>query len=80
MDCHTREMLDQHLSHYSKATTAASALEHALIARFGTLGRVGTPFLRRTDNRLVFTSRHYTALERFADKCVRTSAKEERRN
>jgi len=33
-----------------------------LIARFGTLGRVQTPFLLRSDNGLVFTSRKYTAL------------------
>ena len=64
MDCHTRELLGWHLSRSGKATTAASALEHALIARFGTLGRVETPFLLRSDNGLVFTSRHYTALVR----------------
>lgn len=34
----------------------------ALIARFGTLGRVPVPFLLRSDNGLVFTSRSYTAL------------------
>ncbi len=39
-----------------------SALEHALIARFGTLGKVEVPFLLRSDNGLVFTSRKYTAL------------------
>lgn len=32
------------------------------IARFGTLGRVSEPFLLRSDNGLVFTSRSYTAL------------------
>ena len=41
-----------------KASTAASALEHALIERYGTLGRVAKPFLLRSDNRLVFTSRN----------------------
>jgi len=35
-----------------------------LIARFGTLGRVPMPFLLRSDNGLVFTSRSYTALVR----------------
>ncbi|WP_214645158.1 DDE-type integrase/transposase/recombinase [Tritonibacter aquimaris] len=35
MDCHTRELLGWHLSRSGKAITAASALEHALIARFG---------------------------------------------
>jgi putative transposase len=64
MDCHTRELLGWHLSRSGKATTAASALEHALIARFGTLGRVETPFLLRSDNGLVFTSRQYTRLVR----------------
>jgi putative transposase len=34
----------------------------ALIARYGHLGRVQTPFLLRSDNGLVFTSRSYTAL------------------
>ena len=33
-----------------------------MIARFGTLGRVPAPFLRRSDNGLVFTSRGLTAL------------------
>jgi len=64
IDCHTRELLGWHLSRSGKATTAGSALEHALIARFGTLGRVPEPFLLRSDNGLVFTSRSYTALVR----------------
>ncbi|WP_260692254.1 hypothetical protein [Gemmobacter fulva] len=53
-----------HLSRSGKATTAASALEHALITRFGTLGRVTQEFLLRSDNGLVFTSRKFTALVR----------------
>lgn len=64
MDCQTRELLGWHLFRGGKTTSAASALEHALIARFGTLGCVETPFLLRSDNGLVFTSRHYTALVR----------------
>ena len=64
IDCHTRELLGWHLSRTGRATTAASALEQALIARFGTLGSVPQPFLLRSDNGLVFTSRHYTALVR----------------
>jgi putative transposase len=64
MDRHTREVLGWRLSRSGKATTAVAALEHALIARFGTLGRVETPFLPRSDNGLVFTSRAYTALVR----------------
>jgi putative transposase len=64
IDCHTRELLGWHLSRSGKAATAANALEQALITRFGTLGRVPTPFLLRSDNGLVFCSRHYTALVR----------------
>lgn len=64
IDGHTRELLGWHLSRSGKACTAGSALEHALIARFGTLGRVPAPFLLRSDNGLVFTSRSYTALAR----------------
>ncbi len=64
MDCHTRELLGWNLSRGGKTTTAASTLEHALIARFGTLGRLETPFLLRSDNGLIFTYRHYTALVR----------------
>jgi len=52
------------VSRSGKATTAASALEHALISRFGTLGRVNRAFLLRSDNGLVFTSRKFTALVR----------------
>jgi putative transposase len=64
IDCHTRELLGWHLSRSGKAKTAESALEQALIARYGTLGRVKAPFLLRSDNGLVFTSRSYTALVR----------------
>ena len=64
IDCHTRQLLGWHLARTGKATTAGAALEQALITRFGTLGRVTTPFLLRSDNGLVFTSRHYTRLVR----------------
>ena len=64
IDCHTRELLGWHLSRSGKAATAVSALEHALITRFGTLGRVNKDFLLRSDNGLVFTSRKFTALVR----------------
>lgn len=64
MDCHSREILGWHLSRSGKATTASAALEQALISRFGTLGRVWEPFLLRSDNGLVFTSRNYTRLVR----------------
>lgn len=45
IDCHTRELLGWHLSRSGRACAAGAALEHALIARFGTLGRVPEPFL-----------------------------------
>ena len=64
IDGHTRALLGWHLSRSGKASTAASALEHALINRFGTLGRVTSEFLLRSDNGLVFTSRKYTTLVR----------------
>ncbi|MDY1547504.1 IS3 family transposase [Luteibacter sahnii] len=64
IDCHTRELLGWHLSRSGKASTAAGALEQALISRFGTLGKVNAPFLLRSDNGLVFTSRKYTSLVR----------------
>lgn len=35
IDCHSRELLGWHLSRSGKSKTAKSALEHALIARFG---------------------------------------------
>ena len=64
MDCHSRELLGWHLSRSGRSKTAESALEQALIARFGTLGRVPKSFLLRSDNGLVFTSRSYIALVR----------------
>ena len=64
IDCHTREKLGWQLSRSGEATTAMSALEQALIVRFGTLGRVPTPLLLRSDNGLLFTSRAYTRLVR----------------
>ena len=64
IDCHTRELLGWHLSRSGKSKTAESALEQALITRYGSLGRVNAPFLLRSDNGLGFTSRNYTALVR----------------
>ncbi len=64
IDCCTRELLGWHLSRSGKSKTAESALEHALISRFGCLGRVPETFLLRSDNGQVFTSRNYTALVR----------------
>jgi putative transposase len=61
-DCHTGELMGWQLSRSGRASTAMAALEQALIARFGTVGRVTTPFLLRSDNGLVFTSRAYTRL------------------
>jgi len=64
IDCHTRELLGWQLLRSGRATTATSALEQALIERFGSLGRVDRSFLLRSDNRLVFTSRAYTRMVR----------------
>src|SRR5690606_24839933 len=60
----TRQLLGWHLSRSGKVSTAAAALEQALINRFGTPGRVHSPFLLRSDNGLVFTSLDYTRLVR----------------
>src|SRR5690606_4050710 len=64
IDCYTRQLLGWHLSRSGKVSTAAAALEQALINRFGTPGRVHSPFLLRSDNGLVFTSLDYTRLVR----------------
>lgn len=62
IDCHTRELLGWQLSRSGRSKTAEATLEQALITRYGCLGRVTKPFLLPSDNRLVFTSRSYTAL------------------
>lgn len=64
IDCRTRQLLGWQLARTGNAITAAAALERALIMRFGTLGRVSESFLLRSDNGLVFTSRHYTRMVR----------------
>jgi putative transposase len=51
-------------SRSSKTSTAAAALERALIARYGTLGRLAQPLLLRSDNGLIFTSHDYRQLVR----------------
>ncbi len=43
IDCHTRELLGWQLSRSGKASTAGAALEQALIARNGSLGKVQNP-------------------------------------
>ena len=62
IDCPTRELLGWHLSRGGRSRTAEATLEQALIARFGSLGKVYKPVLLRSDNGLVFTSRSYAAL------------------
>ena len=52
--------MEKHL--LGDATEVDEGLEQALIARFGTLRRVHHPFLLRSDNGLVFTSRGYPKL------------------
>jgi putative transposase len=64
IECHMRELLGWRLSRSGRATMSMAALEQALIVRFGTLGRVATPFLLRLDAGVIFTSRAYTRLVR----------------
>lgn len=59
MDCHTREALGWRLSPSGNAKAAEAALEEALITRYGTLGRARDRITLRSDNGLVFTSRHH---------------------
>lgn len=64
IDCCTREVLGWELARTGRASTAARALEDALLVRFGTL-RGAPPGLKlRHDNGLVFGSREYVALAR----------------
>ena len=67
IDCYSRETLGSQLSRLARASTAESALKQELINRYGTLGRVMTPFLLRRDKGLVFTSRSYTPLVKSCD-------------
>ncbi len=62
IDCYSRELLGWHLSRSGRSQTAESALEQALLARYGCLGKVRHPFLLRSENGLMFTSRTYSAL------------------
>lgn len=62
IDCYSRELLVWRLSRSGRSKTAEAALEQALIARYGCLGKVKHPFLVRSDNGFVFTSRSYAAL------------------
>lgn len=62
MDCCTREILGWRLSRSAKSKTAESALEDALIQRFGCLGKVPKQFLLRSDNGLVFSSKSFIRL------------------
>ncbi|MBA2781177.1 DDE-type integrase/transposase/recombinase [Billgrantia kenyensis] len=61
IDCCTREILGWRLSDNGYSKTAEAALEEALMHRFGTLGLIYLPLTRKSDNGLVFSSRHYTA-------------------
>ena len=56
--------LSWQLSRSAKATTAAAALKHAPMARFGILVRVDEPIFLRSHASNVFTLRKYTALVR----------------
>jgi len=58
IDCYTRQLLGWHLSRTGKASTAAAALEQALITRFGVLGRVPRSFLLRSGSERSPRPRH----------------------
>lgn len=53
IDCFSRELLGWHVSRSGMSRTAETVLEQALIARFGSLGRVQSSFLLRSDNGVV---------------------------
>jgi len=50
IDCRTRDLLGYHLTQSGHATTASNALEHALITRFRSLGRVDWGLILKPDN------------------------------
>ena len=81
MDCHSRELLGWHLSRSGRSKTAEAALEQALIARFGTLGRVPKSFLLRSGctmarcSPLAATRPSYAATD-----CVRSSSRSTAQN
>jgi len=62
IDCNASQLLGWHLSRTVNASRASAALERALITRYGAFGKVKEPFLPRSGNGLVFTSRDYTRL------------------
>ena len=57
IDCHTRARPYCHLSRFGKATTAAGALERALVSRFGTPGTVPKAFAAGFENDLAIARR-----------------------
>lgn len=64
LDCCTRECLGWSLDHTGRAKTAESALEDALIHRFGWTHGAPKGLILRHDNGLVFGSRLYRKLAR----------------
>ena len=60
IDCCTREILGWRLSSSGATATAEAALEEAMISRLGHLQRIERPLVLRSDNGLVFSSKHYT--------------------
>ncbi len=57
-----KEMIEPNPSFGYRTVAYESALEQALISRFGTLGRVPAPFLLRSDNGLVSTSHAHRSM------------------
>jgi putative transposase len=58
IDCHSRDLVGSQISKSDKATTAAVAMDQALLSRCGRLGCIQTPFLPSSDDGLIFTIRH----------------------
>lgn len=60
--CHTQELLCGHLSRSGRSQNPEAALGQTLNCRYGYFGNVAKPFLLRSDNGFVFTSRSYIKL------------------
>jgi putative transposase len=59
IDCHDREVIGIEFARRGRAQEAERALEMACLARFGTVRPTGATPVLRSDNGLVFQSRHF---------------------
>ncbi|MFV9506312.1 MAG: DDE-type integrase/transposase/recombinase [Oscillochloridaceae bacterium umkhey_bin13] len=65
IDCHDREVLGYEFALRGRAHEAERALEMACLARFGTIRPTGATPVLRSDNGLVFQSRHFRSACQF---------------